>query len=459
MSIFVQTLTLCALTCSPSRSTRKAMIASPIRSLGGAITCMTFFCCSAAFAESEKRQQWVQFRFDKDHHVSTNITKNLSFGAKIELSTERFDNLGLNDEENEHEEETELEARFGMLYDAGGAVRSYLEFRISAEHQSKGGSHSTEQKVLVNEAYVSLFGQNRNQALSFGRWSVSDEREWLFDEELDGIHYFWRNEKVAFELMYAREQLFQKDLLGKHDDNEPDQLYARAFANFPGKNVGSVYGLFQKGQETDDADLLWFGASLNGSLDGDIDYWVDFAHVRGTEKERNVRGYGLDLGFVKEFSQLASNPRLIAGLAFGSGDDGEGRDSAFRQTGIQGNSAKFGGRTSYKYYGEVFDPELSNLAVLTIGTGFEIFRKSSIDIVYHSFVQHRASKKIRDSNLDRKPSGRSRFLGQEIDVILGIREFDTVDLDIYGGVFFPGAAFAPSRDPVVRLGFELSSEF
>jgi len=418
---------------------------------------MAFLNGSVAVAESDKRQRWVQFHFDKDPHVSTDFTRNLSFGAEVEFSAERFDNLGLEDAEKEREDE--LEGSLGLLYDAGGVVRSYLEFIVSAEHQNEDGSDNIEQEVLVNEAYVTLFGQNRNQALSFGRWSVSDQREWLFDEELDGIHYFWRNEKVAFELMDAREQIFQKDLLGERDDNEPDHFYARTFANFPGKNVGSVYGLFQKGQETDDADLLWLGASLNGSLNGDIDYWVDFAHVTGTEKERNVRGYGVDLGFVKEFSQIASSPRLIAGLAFGSGDDGDGRDSAFRQTGIQGNSAKFGGRTSYKYYGEVFDPELSNLTVQTLGTGFDIFRKSSIDIVHHSFVQHRASNEIRDSNLDLEPNGRSQFLGQEIDAILGIREFDRFDLDIYGGLFLPGSAFGQSRDPVVRIGFELSSEF
>ena len=323
---------------------------------------------------------------------------------------------------------------------------------------SARNTHS-DRRILVNEAYISFFGKNRNQALTLGRWSVSDDREWLFDEELDGIHFFRRTGKVAVELMYAREQLLQKDLLGRHDETEPDHFYARAFSNLPGRNIGSIYGLYQKGQDADDADLLWLGASLMGNTRSDLDYWAEFAHVRGTDDDRNVRGYGLDLAITKTFENVPSNPRLTAGFAFGSGDGDGSTDTAFRQTGIQSNSSKFGGRKKFKYYGEVFDPELSNLAVLTLGAGFDMFEKSSIDIVYHGFLQHRASRKIRDSKLDRKPNGISRNLGQEIDAIVGIREFDGVDLDLIGGVYFPGSAFGENRDPVVQLGFEITLEF
>ncbi|SHK99107.1 Alginate export [Roseovarius marisflavi] len=90
-----------------------------------------------------------------------------------------------------------------------------------------------------------------------------------------------------------------------------------------------------------------------GSTDNDIDYRAEFAHVSGPEKNRAVRRYGFDPGLTKTFKQARLNPRLTAGIAFGSGDNGAGIDTAFRQTDIQGNSGRFGSKTSLKYYGEV----------------------------------------------------------------------------------------------------------
>ena len=107
------------------------------------------------------------------------------------------------------------------------------------------------------------------------------------------------------------------------------------------------------GRKSNDDDLLWLGGSVIGSTYNDIDYWAEFAHVSGPEKNRAVRRYGFDPGLTKTFKRARLNPRLTAGIAFGSGDNGAGIDTAFRQTDIQGNSGRFGSKTSLKYYGEV----------------------------------------------------------------------------------------------------------
>ena len=103
--------------------------------------------------------------------------------------------------------------------------------------------------------------------------------------------------------MFAPQQIIKKDLLDDHDDNEPDHFYARAYVNLPGDAVGSVYGVYQMGRKSNDDDLLWLGGSVIGSTDNDIDYWAEFAHVSGTEKNRTVRGYGFDPGLTKTFKQ------------------------------------------------------------------------------------------------------------------------------------------------------------
>ena len=229
--------------------------------------------------------------------------------------------------------------------------------------------------------------------------------------------------------MFAPQQIIKKDLLDDHDDNEPDHFYARAYVNLPGDAVGSVYGVYQMGRKSNDDDLLWLGGSVIGSTYNDIDYWAEFAHVSG---------YGFDPGLTKTFKQAGLNPRLTAGIAFGSGDNGAGTDTAFRQTDIQDNSGRFGSKTGLKYYGEVFDPELSNLTILTLGAGSDVMQESSLDPIYHYSFQNRKADKIRDSKLDHDPTGDIRSLGQEIDIVLGHREFEKVDIDLVAGVsFFP----------------------
>ncbi len=91
-----------------------------------------------------------------------------------------------------------------------------------------------------------------------------------------------------------------------------------------------------------------------------------------------------------ELARLAPNfyefdhklkPSVTLGYALGSGDDASTSDvdESFRQTGLQDNSAKFNGVTRLKYYGEVLNPELSNLSVLTAGVGIRPSPRSSID--------------------------------------------------------------------------------
>ncbi len=410
-------------------------------------------------ATAKDRFDWVEFHADDDPYVTKELSGGLSIGVAATLSIQRSKNLNLDNADDTDEDEVETELDLGVLYDRGGTVRSYMEFNLSTEKLSNDISNPRDVILDVNEAYITFRSQDLNQALTFGRWSVSDDREWLFDEELDGVNFFRRGEKFAFELMYAREQILKKDLLDDHDDNEPDHFYARAYANLPGKTIGSVYGLYQMGRARKDSDLLWLGASLAGNTKNDINYWAEFAHVRGTERNRKVRGFGLDVGLTKTFRQFKSNPRLTAGIAFGSGDDGSGTDNAFRQTDVQGNSDRFGGKTSLEYYGEVFDPELSNLAVLTVGAGFDWLQNSSVDFMYHYNFQHKKSNRLRDSALDQRPTGSSRNLGHEIDVIVAIREFEKFDIDFFGGVFLPGDAFAGTKDVAGIFGVEISIEF
>ncbi len=142
----------------------------------------------------------------------------------------------------------------------------------------------------------------------------------------------------------------------------------------------------------------------------------EFSLLRGYTDDTNLRGYGFDFGATWKLDPW----RFTFGYAFGSGDDDATTNTreAFQQTGLQRNNDKVGGATSVRYYGELLDPELSNLTVLTLGVGYELARKTTVEVLWHRYAQVAADASLADTNLERSPDGIARGLGDEVDVAL-----------------------------------------
>ena len=213
------------------------------------------------------------------------------------------------------------------------------------------------------------------------------------------------------------------------------------------------------------ADLQSFAASravVVGSslgLDGRetfLDYTGNLANRRvGSRTRHGVHGLVFDVGATWEIP-LPGRPALTLGYAFGSGDrqgkdleekdDQEARDRSFRQTGLQDNNGRFRGVNRFKYYGELLDPELSNLRIATAALGFRFWNHSSVQILYHSYRQDQPAKFLRDAEIRRQPAGRKRGIGQEIDLVIGLEEWEHLEIELIGAAFRAGPAFAAHLD-------------
>jgi alginate production protein len=182
--------------------------------------------------------------------------------------------------------------------------------------------------------------------------------------------------------------------------------------------------------------------------------------VRGENGPRKIRAIGFDIGATYEFN-VAFEPSLTLGYAFGSGDDepADNIDENFRQTGLQDNEAKFNGVVKLKYYGEMIDPELSNLAIATVGVGIRPTHTTSLDLVYHYYRQDEASEEVRDAEIDEQPNGFNVDLGQEIDLVAGYRIKPHHKGSLVIGYFIPGNVFPDDADPALFTKLEIQYEF
>ena len=98
--------------------------------------------------------------------------------------------------------------------------------------------------------------------------------------------------------------------------------------------------------------------------------------------------------------------------------------------------------TSFRYYGELLDPELANLQILTAGIGFvSRKKKASLDLIGHYYRQHQPSSELFWTDIDERPNGIDPDLGWEIDAVFGWRNRRRWDLEAVGAYFQPGKAF------------------
>jgi hypothetical protein len=137
-------------------------------------------------------------------------------------------------------------------------------------------------------------------------------------------------------------------------------------------------------------------------------------------------------------------PRVFAGYAFGSGDAkrDSGTDRSFQQTNIQANEAGFGGYERFEQYGFLLDPELSNLGVVTVGAGVTLFRSSSLDLVYHRYHLGQPSDELRDARLEGELDDQQHTIGDAVDLVLVLEEWERLEFEVIGSAFRAGDAWA-----------------
>jgi hypothetical protein len=287
--------------------------------------------------------------------------------------------------------------------------------------------------------------------LTVGRQDFDDAREWLYDENLDAVRLTWIRPDWRLDLSGS------KSIDGSPRNQESTNWIAYLSNNDFDKHlaVWTVYrdiGAFTERNTAIADEQSWhLGARVLGEWLPDNEVWFDFAYQLGEREGRNVSAWGYDAG-TTWYPSFLDDWYLTGGYALGTGDrDSSGSNGNFRQTGFQDNNGSFGGVTSFRYYGELSDFELSNLGILTLGIGKILAPKTSLDLVYHTYTQDVplpsfSARPAVQSNINQDPNGVNADLGSEIDLILGYRGIKNWDLEIVASRFSPGPGFATPDD-------------
>jgi hypothetical protein len=339
--------------------------------------------------------------------------------------------------------------RYVELYTKVGASRAFVLRGTAAP----AGEQSD---VRLYEAYIAL-GLHSPVGLQVGRQRFRDGREWFFDDYLDAVRMHlaagtWRFEAAMVDGVFAG----RRELRSR---NEQRHTIASLTKRFGERTNASAFFIARDDRPRRERPT-WIGGEWNGRATSDLKYWVVGAGRRGQAESGRLRGWALDAGMAGRLPWRGA-PSFTGGYATATGDASglDGVDTRFRQTGLDDNRARFFGVKRFAQYGEVLDPELSNLSVLTVGVGARPLSRTSIDLVYHQYTQRELRRSLSSNRLEATGTGRSTRLGEELDLIVAVQQLRRIDLSLVVGVFRPGVGMSsPSRPvmywkPEIRLFF------
>lgn len=335
---------------------------------------------------------------------------------------------------------------------------------------------TTNEVAQINRAAVSLAVAPQVQ-LIVGRTDFEDEKEWLFDRTLDGFRGIYDNGEWRFDVGGA----VGRDIGSPTNNTENTQLLISMlrYRMTPDWWIGG-YVLGRDDQTLLDHEPLLLGLRSIDDPKVGFGHWAEFGIARGhsrwgtnpggppagpangalLDEREDIDGWCFDL-LAKYTWDNDYRPCILLGYAYGSGERDSASTQGYRQSGYNDNNAKLGGVTSFRYYGDVFRPELANIVVTTAAFSFRPIPNTSLTAVYHTYLQDYAAQSGPLSDLrignGSAPNGRDPDLGSEIDLVLGYRA-NLLTVEFLFGRFEPGPGFdaqnpATKFDVTARISF------
>jgi alginate production protein len=331
-------------------------------------------------------------------------------------------------------------------------IMAFSQFRIRKKYALKDDRiNPPADDYELNLTQLFLLARNigvNGLALQIGRQDFDERREWLYDEYLDAFRvYYYGARPLVLEsaVIHAVEPL--KDKFRTWTD-----IFAQARWYLNKDNYLRAYYFLRKDtDESRNREPIWFGMSFCSEARSGLKPWFEVSIMRGEDKGKKNRATAFDIGTTVILDDIKLAPSVTAGYAFGSGDKtgGDLVSNEFRQTGYEDNVNYVGGLNTVFYYGELLNPELSNLKILTLGAGFRPINDTSLEFIYHTYDQHHPDDKLRADLVDppARPNNVDTGIGWEVDFVLAITNiWQRATFTWVYGLFKPGEAFAPYQE-------------
>jgi hypothetical protein len=359
--------------------------------------------------------------FDLTTRKKTKIIINnyMSFSGNVSASYLSEINLKLDDQKNDYSNQykTILEVVGRARVSENFIAFAHLEFSFKGK-ETHIKMYDMISDVRIKEAFVA-YKLTNDATVSLGHLRLSDKNKWVADKAVDGIHFSRRFQNSGFEIAIV------------NDDDYNDGTYALAhYTHFQKKHTIGVYAIAERSKSASLGHLVGY---INNQKNDRFTYTANVGGILGNAISSEQNGFGFDFRATQKITQHALNPQITFGFAMGS--------IGFRQTGLQSNKTKDGGQTLCNRYGFVYQPDLTNLAVTSIGVGLRPSRKFSVDLNTYFYGQVNKHATTPSARVSGFTTGNSQFLGTEVSLIGAWRPTKKMKVEFGAGVFQAGSAY------------------
>ena len=409
----------------------------------------------------------------------------LDYSFTLTLENDEIDNLSLGDDPDVDKLTTEdYEIELALEYTVNDNLYFFLVAGLVDETETVKPVRVKEETSGLERNQMGMgvyFGEDIESEFILGRREFVSASEWWiwWEEELDSISLNSYYGNFSTLLAVAREQWPEStddDFIDPEIDGVERLIASLSWEFAPDQSLILYYldqnddsdsfdiGEFEKFTEIDegDGDLTWRGISYLGEFEfdklGEIEVELHLARVSGDEtryefddpadgrsevvdkSKQRVSGSAQSYLLSWTPAQLEDWSFVVGGArGDGDGDPDDSRDKSYRQNNLQGDSEVFG---------ELYQPEISNLVVQAFGIEWEVYRGVEIALFRYDYEQDEKSDEIFDVSIEVDPSGESRDLGTEIDLVLTVEAFDRMELRLIAAEFKAGKAYdlEPGRD-------------
>ncbi|MFT5139477.1 MAG: hypothetical protein ACI9H8_001477 [Lysobacterales bacterium] len=363
------------------------------------------------------------------------LSENLLMSGQVQSRGVRENEFNLNPARPRDRDDLAATFRVRFDYQPSGSFFAVAEInhgRLWRNDEDTGHLNSDQTRLGETFGYwIDPFGIGLD--LQAGRIDFDEQREWLYDQNLDAVKAIWRGEKIRAELSLSETLT---------DGSQVDEATSNRILYVSNASDIRHFAGYLLQRDTDlgvPVKRTHYGVRASGDWLLAQESWLEVSYLDGRTGNIDNRGWALDFGSTWKPGERFA---LTAGYAVGQGDaPGSLTDHTFRQTGLHDNNAKFAGVTSFKYYGELVDPELANIRIMTAGIAWLPSRGISLDLVWHDYNQDELSTRLVDTDLDQRPNGRSKDIGSELDLVFGWQTEQKLDIEIVAAWFEPGKAF------------------
>ncbi len=186
---------------------------------GRLVSLITVVLSLLCAAHEAKGQEFVRGGFNPDDPPEANIKllPYLSFGAQLELEYQYQRNADLDTTNDEDFTTLEPALVVALSFDPSKYFQAYIDMKLAGEFEFEDGRTTKDRATLEVELAYILLKELWGDRLAFqiGRQRFEDERQWLFDAELDGARAFLFLYGIDAEFSVTRGGIVDVDLINR----------------------------------------------------------------------------------------------------------------------------------------------------------------------------------------------------------------------------------------------------